>query len=231
RSFADGGLFGGRDLGENPLGAETIGSPLVSRSGAITYRSSSAYVCEGARSHLGIARLTPEGQTEVAFGDNGALAGPVRGITEMPDGSVVALTELPHHGKQDFRARLIRISPDGEPDPTFGARGKTILRLAPGDATTLESLAVDPRGRLIIGGTLEAAGGRSLLLMRVSAKGVWDRKFGPHGRVATPEPRLTQFGVSAQFFDRHGRLITVHQIAGDGKNHSGLVVARYRPGV
>jgi uncharacterized delta-60 repeat protein len=226
-SFGRDGLVGGRALSENPLGAEAIAEPLVSPSGRITYLSSGASVCERDRSHLGIAQLTPDRRSRRAFGKKGAIVGPYRALAEEPDGSVVALAEVPRREKEAFRSRLIRIAPDGKRDGSFGKHGRTEVKLGPGFETTLDSLAVDGQGRILVGGTLGTGKGRSIVLLRVSARGRWETNFGPRGRVATRVRYLTQFGSSDLFFDPEGRLVTVHQYAEELKGRSGLVVARY----
>lgn len=227
-SFGKDGLMGGRSMSENPLHAEAIAEPVVGPSGRITYRSIAAYRCEPSRSHLGVAQLTPQGQTMRAFGMRGSIVGRYRAIAGGPNGSVVALAEVPRRReKETFRARLIRIAPDGKRDGAFGKGGRTTVRLGPGFSTRLDSLAIDRRGRVVVGGTLGSPHGRSIVLLRLSVRGQWETNFGPHGRVATKVSRLSQFGRSDLFFDPQGRLVTVHQYAEALKGRSGLVVARY----
>ncbi|MBA3866137.1 MAG: hypothetical protein H0X42_07305 [Solirubrobacterales bacterium] len=225
--FGDDGLVGGRDLGENPLGAETIGDPVVGPGGGITYLSSGAYVCERGRSHLGVAQLTPNGRTRKAFGKRGAIVGRFKALVAGSHGSVFALAEEPRHEKDPVKARLLRIAPNGGLDRTFGQHGQTTVKLGPSFATTLDSLAVDGRGRILVGGTLGSPEGRSIVLLRVSARGGWETNFGPHGRVATRVRHLARFGSSDLFFDPKNRLVTVHQYAEALRGRSGLVVARY----
>jgi uncharacterized delta-60 repeat protein len=226
-NFGENGLFGGHALSENPLGAEGVGEPVVSPDGRITYLSTGAYACERDRSHFGIAQLTPSGRTRTAFGKKGAIIGAYRAVAAESDGSIVALAQVPRRReKEPFNARLIRVAADGKLDGAFGRGGRAAVTLGPGFSTTLDSLAIDRQGRVIIGGTLGTPKGRAIVLLRVSADGRWEKNFGPHGRVATHERQLTQFGSSDLFFEPEGRLVTVHQYTGD-EGHSGLVVARY----
>jgi uncharacterized delta-60 repeat protein len=225
--FGRDGLFGGRALSENPLGAEGIGEPVVSKGGRITYLSTGAYACERGRSHLGVAQLTPDGRTRAEFGEKGAIVGTYRAVAGEPDGSVFALADVPRRReKENFKARLIRVAPDGNPDRAFGKGGRATVTLGPGFSTTLDSLAIDGKGRVVIGGTLGNPEGRAIVLLRVSTRGKWEKDFGPQGRVVTRERQLTQFGSSDLFFDPEGRLVTLHQYA-EAKGHFGLVVARY----
>jgi uncharacterized delta-60 repeat protein len=223
-SFGDAGLFGGYD-GE-VLGA--IGDPTVSRTGAITFLSGRTSACEEGRPQTGLRRLTPDGRIDPAFGTEGAVLGTYRALAEAPDGSSVALEQVPRHGrKARVKARLVEIAADGTLDRAFGKGGRTAVSLGAAYATSLESLAVDRRGRVLVGGTLQAGKGRSILLLRVTPGGRLEKNFGPHGRVATSVPGLEPFGASEMFFDRRGRLVTVHQYQHKEGGRAGLVLARY----
>lgn len=225
--FGNSGLAWGHSLSENPLGAEVIGDPVVGPGGGITYLSTGAYSCEPKRSQIGVGQLTPNGQPRMAFGIAGAIAGPFNALAGGPHGTVLALAEEPRSEKEDVKSRLIKIAASGKLDGTFGTDGQARVRLGPSFGTRLDSLAVDRRGRALIGGTIGGRKGRSIVLMRLSAHGEWEKDFGPRGRIATPVRQLAQFGSSDLFFDSRGRLVTVHQYADELKGLSGLVVARY----
>lgn len=223
--FGDDGLVGGRSMSENALRAETIGEPVVGPRGGITYLSTRDYPCERGRSHLGVGQLTPSGRTRKTFGRDGAIVGRFHALAAGPQGAVFALAEEARSGNDPVRAQVLRIAPDGKLDRSFGKDGQARLRLGPGFGTRLDSLAVDSRGRVLVGGTIEARKGNSIVLLRVSARGHWETNFGPYGRVATPVPGLAERESSGLFFDRRGRLVTLHLYANKGR--SGLVVARY----
>jgi hypothetical protein len=163
----------------------------------------------------------------MGFGRKGAIVGPFKALAGGSHGSVFALAEEPRHEKDPVKARVIRIAPDGKSDRAFGRDGQTTVKLGPSFGTTLDLLAVDGRGRILVGGTLGRPEGRSIVLLRVSARGRWETNFGPHGRVATRVRHLAQFGSSDLFFDPQGRLLTVHQYAEELKGRSGLLVACY----
>ena len=226
-TFGAAGLVGGHDLGENSLGAEKIGDPVVDPRGGITYRSLGAYVCERSRSHLGIGQLTADGDPRESFGRNGAIVGRFLDLAEGSHGAVLALAEEPRHEKDPVRARLLQVAPNGRLDRSFGKGGRATVELAPSLGTTLNSLAVEDGGEILIGGTLETGAKRSIVLLRVSSQGRWDKSFGPHGRVATPVAQLTRFGSSDLFFDARNRLVTVHQHSEERHRGPGLIIARY----
>jgi uncharacterized delta-60 repeat protein len=223
--FGKDGLFGGHDLRENPLGAETISEPTVSPNGVVTYRSTLAYPCEPRQSRIGIAQLTPAGGTRAAFGDRGAITGRYLAVVGEQDGSVVALREPGRLGREAFRAEVARIAPDGSPDRSFGNGGHLTLTLGPSLFTTLDSLAVDRQGSILVGGTLVSGKEPAAVLLEVSPHGKWEKNFGPHGRVVTKISGLPELGPSSLFFDSRGRPVTLHLHSKSG--HTGLVVARY----
>ena len=223
-TFGQGGLVGGRSLEELPLGAERIEEPVVGPAGTVAYRSSAADPCSRA-SEIGIAQLTATGTPNVTFGKAGALAGRYRALAGAPDGSVVAVEEIPAPEGGAFKARISRYAPGGEPSASFGKGGRTTVTLAAGKGAAIQAAAVDAKGRVLLGGTLGAGKGRSLVLLRLSAAGGREKSFGPHGRVGTKVSGL--IGPGSMFFDPQGRLLMVHAWSNVFKHHVGLVVARY----
>jgi hypothetical protein len=235
-SFGGDGLVGGRKLGENPLHAASVGEPVIGPSGEITYRSTAIGAC--ARGRWGVAQLTSEGRIRKTLGRKSAVGGYFTAIAGEPDGSAVALARMPWTEGEAFRARLIRITPGGQVDRSFGHRGTTVVKLGSPWGNEPDSLATDAQGRILLGGTLvtskrrRAPSGklvrrqrRSILIVRLSADGQQEMNFGPNGRVATSFPSLVPFGPSDLFLDREGRAVTVHRY-GTGES-SGLVLARY----
>ena len=91
----------------------------------------------------------------------------------LPDGRVIAV------GVGDAENfTLMRLTPEGLLDTTFGTNGSTQI-----DFTLMEdeslALAVLPDGRILVGGAAD----RDTAVARFSADGVLDRNFGIQGRV------------------------------------------------
>jgi uncharacterized delta-60 repeat protein len=101
----------------------------------------------------------------------------------LPDGKVLVATEAwPGFGS------LVRLTPDGVRDPSFGSEGAIVDRRIPG----LNELAILPDGRIL---TAAAPG---FLLSRYLGDGRIDRRFGD-GRIAgTPDPDDSRFEDSPQ---------------------------------
>lgn len=224
-TFGTDGLVGGRDLSENALGAEGIGEPVVDPRGRITFLSTAAYRCESGVSHLGIAQLTADGHPRAAFGTGGAIVGPYERLAGGRHGAIVGLAEPSRIAKKPLKVQVTKISGDGKPDRLFGNDGHATVRFSPYSRITLSSLAVDPGGRVLMGGSLNGRKASATVLSRVSAGGKWEKPFGPRGRVSTPVRGVDQIGSGELFFDPRGRLVSVYQYA--DKGHRGLLVARY----
>src|SRR5947209_17376975 len=81
--------------------------------------------------------------------------------------------------------------PAGALDPTFGAAGKSLITFGSLSSNSVKALALQPDGKLIIGGTTNAgavandSGVGDFALLRLNADGSIDQTFGTGGRVVT----------------------------------------------
>jgi hypothetical protein len=225
-SFGPGGLRGGRSPDQVPLGYGELVEPIAGPRGTITYRSAQIFRCFGAKS--GVAQLGPSGHARGAFGKKGVLSGRYTAVAGRKDGAIIALAETPREEGKFFKAQVKEFGPDGKPVESFGRNGETTVRVKTGPGVALNALAVDGRGRILVGGFLEAHRRRSMVLMRLSASGGWEKSFGPEGRVATPvRGRELEGSVSNLFFDPQGRLLAVLPWQNPPKATVGVLVARY----
>jgi hypothetical protein len=226
-SFGSAGLVGGRNPEQVPLGDGSLVEPEVGPTGTITYRSAQIYRCFGNKE--GVGQVGPTGHARRSFGKNGALLGRYTAITGRADGAVITLAETPREEEPFFKGRVREFGPDGRPVESFGRNGETTVRVVTEPVSTLNSLAVDRHGRILVGGFLEADKRRSMVLMRLSASGDWQKNFGPGGRVATPVGHQRELvgPDSSLFFDPRGRLLMVQPWQNPPKGTVGLLVARY----
>ena len=225
-SFGRGGIVGGSGGGD-PLGAREIGEPVVGPAGQITYRSTNAFLCEYVHTKRGIAQLTPAGGPSLLGGD-GAIPGAYRALLAESDGSVLAVFSIrrPYRDRdRPVRLGVLRIRPDGRIDRTFGTQGRATLTFPRGSQISFDALAVDPRGRILLGGRVETDDGEAMALLRLSPDGRWQKNFGPHGMVITHVRKGIRLGADDLFFDPEGRLVSVHDYS--TRLHYGVVVARY----
>ncbi len=229
-NFSGDGIVGGRRLTENPLRAETIGGPVIGPNGAITYTPSAIRSCEADYGRWGVAQLTPAGRTRKVLGKKGAVGGYFTALAGEGDGSVIALARMGWTEGEAVRARIVRIGPDGKLDRTFGRRGNTVVKLGSARGNELNALAIDPQGRILVGGTFTVPHRRSTLLIRLRPSGHQETNFGANGRVTTLIPGLAPFGPSALFLDAQGRIVTIHRYEDrpqPGEEQSGLALTRY----
>lgn len=130
--------------------------------------------------HMAVLRLTSDGTPDTTFGGDGTVtanpAGPVlqeggdgRALALQPDGKIVVGGQV---GSTRFDFALMRFNTDGSVDTGFDGDG--IVRTDFGDYESVESLALQPDGRII------AAGGDTLA--RYNTNGSLDPTFSGDGR-------------------------------------------------
>jgi hypothetical protein len=238
-SFGGDGVVGGEGLSETPLRAATVGDPVINRSGTLTYRTTSVSKCLREHGRWGVAQLSPGGRTLRRLGRKGAVDGYFTAIASAPNGAIVASAIVERNAQEAFRSRLIRIGPNGVVDRSFGQGGQALVKLGVPFGNEIDALAIDAKGRILVGGTLATGertrapngklAARAILVLRLSADGRQEMGFGPNGRIATPFPGLLPSGLSDLFLDSEGRVVTVHQYATRNRpeTSSGLLLARY----
>jgi uncharacterized delta-60 repeat protein len=102
-----------------------------------------------ARSHIG--RLNPDGSLDTAF--NPGASNSVDALAVQPDGKILVggiFTMLGGGGSgTTARASIGRLNPDGSLDTTFN----------PGASNSIQSFAVQPDGKIVVGGNFTKLGG------------------------------------------------------------------------
>jgi uncharacterized delta-60 repeat protein len=212
------------DVTETALWAED-GSTLV---GGSTVASTSPCVqlsmCEEAPA---LVRFSANGELDPAFGEGGglrlqALANPVRGsakgvlaLAARSGGGAVAA------GSSGPAAFLAAIGPNGALDPGFGAAGIVAEREPLPSGSSVEAVAVDGQGRILLAGTTEAGATEYTpngALVRTLPDGRLDPGFGEgRGYVEVPFEG-SDIAIDEQeravVLDRNGRWLTRVTAAG-----------------
>lgn len=149
-----------------------------------------------------VARLQPDGSLDPDFGQGGIVVHPVSGdidlvndIALQPDGRILAVGGARTEDGQD-RVAVLRLMPDGRPDPDFGHQGVSLLALDAGSPMAnrcrglcggASSVAVMPDGRILLGAetspTDDVSPWRSWVV-RLQANGALDPNFGAEGKAA-----------------------------------------------
>src|SRR5262249_13762939 len=139
-------------------------------------------------SEFSLARYNSNGSLDTGFGSRGettAVFGldsidQAAAVAIQPDGKIVVVgTTRPGVGVMD--AALVRFTPSGSLDSSFGTGGKvtTDFGKKSGSAT---AVAVQSDGKIAVAGSSSG----SFALARYNADGRPDNSFGNHGNVLTP---------------------------------------------
>ena len=153
----------------------------------------SSYDSETTTSYFALARYNPDGRLDSRFGSGGKVRtamGPAgsfaTALVLQPDGKIVAAGGASQvQYASDFA--LVRYKPDGSLDERFGAGGKVLTSFSSSDDFAV-GVAVDPRGRIVAGGSAKWGGAYSYsAVARYKPDGRLDASFGAGGKVTTPE--------------------------------------------
>jgi uncharacterized delta-60 repeat protein len=103
---------------------------------------------------LAVARYTPDGRLDSAFGTDGTATTPfgaagalANAVSLQPDGMVLVAGVAFSHGATPDQFMLARYTPDGQPDRSFGASGVVTTHAGVGGSSA-QALVVQPDGRI-----------------------------------------------------------------------------------
>jgi uncharacterized delta-60 repeat protein len=143
---------------------------------------------------IAVVRYLRDGTVDTAFGIGGKAIAAVgsredvaRAIAVQPDGRIV-VAGLSHQGTADYDFALVRFTPDGTPDTTFGNQGRVLTDFG-GDSDRAFALLLMPDGRIVAGGQTNVnrtSTGVDFALARYRADGQLDTSFGTGGKVVAP---------------------------------------------
>ena len=170
-----------------------------------------------------VTRLNPDGSVDTTFGNAGSVNLASYGFSPVSvaidaASNVVILGETVHTGAggaEQVQPVLIRLTPTGSLDPTFGTNGIVDVTLPDGGGSTsplwVRGLAIDAEGRIVVVG---GGGGpdypTGLEVFRLTPNGQLDSSFGRGGVVGSFLPTIAA-GVS---LDAAGQIV----VAGSGSS-------------
>lgn len=173
---------------------------------------------------IAVARLNPDGTRDPSFGGgDGVVYLDLQGqqdeaaavAVDSAGRIVVAGRSWVVLGNSD--AVVVRLLPDGSPDPSFGNQGVVVLNLR-SNFDAAYGLALQADGALLVAGSYQP----SVLtpwLARLRADGTRDRRFGRKGLVI-PKLSGAWYDLTVQ---PDGRIVTAGEVLAE------LTVARYLP--
>ncbi len=128
---------------------------------------------------MAVLRYTPDGQLDRTFGAGGVASASLgansvgRALVQQPDGKLVAA------GYAGNQAALVRYTPDGQLDSSFGTGGKVLATI--GSNTSTSALVLQPDGKLVATGSSDG----NIFLLRYKTDGNLDTSFGTGGKTIT----------------------------------------------
>ena len=188
-TFGDGGVVPG------PSGADIASLALQGDGGIVA--AGTVHTPAGGTDVLA-ARFNSDGSLDATFGDGGLVGTSVGdfGVSYATDVAVQANGDVTATGVaymrgpdyQDFQQDfLVRYTPDGQVDATFGDGGQVLVNGQPSDGVVDPQLALQADGKILLADTTSynADPGSQVVLMRFDGDGEFDPAFGDGGVVAT----------------------------------------------
>jgi uncharacterized delta-60 repeat protein len=173
--------------------------------------------------YFAVARYNPDGSLDPTFGAGGKVSTfivehmhHIRGVALTPDGKIVVAGDY-FSLTQTTQSLIVRYNPDGSLDGSFGSGGKvTDLRwFNPGNANVPWSVAVQPDGKIITGGSFEqpvTVTGADITMVRYNVNGTYDTTFGSGGRLLILSPTVSEV-INAIALLPDGRIVAAGESA------------------
>lgn len=150
----------------------------------------------------GITRIDLDGSVDRSFGDQGTAPIASEDAVVTPNGKIlVATTSCPQCGVgPKSEARVTRLLPDGEPDPSFGVGGSVDVpfgrRYDYGEAVALAANGDILLSGIRVNDPSSLEGDFSLAVARLGPNGSLDRSFGKKGVRIVPETEGEIYAVA-----------------------------------
>src|SRR6185312_4994667 len=170
------------------------------------------------------------------FGSGGLvlsdMASGASALALQPDGKVVLAGSV--SDASGFQQLVVtRFNADGAPDKSFNGDGAFLAQLgSSGNPSYLNAVAVQPDGRVVIGGQASDSGGNSRFLVgRLTSTGGWDSSFSGDGRIVQQIGKAAGLAewVSSLAIQPDGKIVAVGQAA-DSNNQVELLATRLTSG-
>jgi uncharacterized delta-60 repeat protein len=194
-SFGDSGKviqpIGSANDSGNSLAIQPDGKILL---GGYCFRSVSSY-------DFCIARFNSNGTLDNSFGSSGIIIQLIGSgwdlgfsLAIQPDGKILLGGHVDRGISWDFS--IARFNSDGTLDTSFGDSGKVIRRIG-SSLGYVHSLAIQPDGKILLGGYCRISGNHDFCIARFNSDGTLDNSFGfPNGYIIQPIGSSDDYGQS-----------------------------------
>jgi len=169
---------------------------------------------------LALARLNRHGGLDPSFGSSGKVTGSLGSSCEVGFGGIAldSRDRIVGGGScQNGIASLARFKPNGEPDHSFGHRGRVTRYVG---IRSVDALAVDSHDRIDLAGVND----RTFGVVRFGSGGRFDSSFGHHGIARVDFPRIDYAYPRSVALDSRDRIV----VAGYAQAR-GFAFARFKP--
>ncbi|HEX5052697.1 MAG TPA: hypothetical protein VFZ65_13050 [Planctomycetota bacterium] len=191
----------------------------------------------GPHSDFAVARLTPAGLLDPGFGASGSVV--VHMSTANKGGSEAKALQLQADGKillaghvmkknsgSDTDYGIARLLANGSLDPTFGSGGVVRHDVGTADNVWPRAMAIQPDGRIVLGGAPVFSAISGWTLTRYLASGAVDTSFGSGGAFTPTFAGLTSVRLAEVAVQPDGRILAAGRCQ-TGGNSFDMIVTRH----
>ncbi len=174
----------GRGFVTTPIpGTSTLAYGVIAMTGGDVVIAGQASPPSG-NGQVVVVRYLPSGRLDAGFGKGGIFKSafpvadaPFVATAVAPEGRTGKLVVAGGYGEGSML--VMRLTARGQLDPTFGANRRGYATINVGG--TASSLAIQPNGGILLGGSNANRMGRPFVVARFTRNGVLDRAFGRRG--------------------------------------------------
>jgi uncharacterized delta-60 repeat protein len=176
------------------------------------------------QSDFAVARYTPAGALDPAFGTGGVTLtkfgsnnATADSTAVQPDGKIVA------GGGAGTSFALARYNSNGLLDPGFGSSGTVTTSFGTGGVSNVSTTLLQPDGKLVaLGSAASTSGLSTLALARYTSTGALDQSFGSGGQQVTTAGSAQKATITSAALLPDGRLVATGVVSDAGKYKLGL---------
>ena len=182
---------------------------------------------------IALARYNPDGSSDTSFGTGGQVLTTVAGLYDsatsvavQPDGKIVAAGYSVNIGMFNSDFAIVRYTPNGALDSSFGGTGKVSTSIA-GGFDHGSGLVIQPDGKIVVAGSGQVGANTNFALVRYNTDGSLDPAFGLSGRVSTDFGSGSPSYAVGLALQADGKLVAAGRVVVGGVGYFALT--RYLP--